>query len=125
MTDSLREKLVYVCTNVADLYLSESETDSYPYVVYDMISTPLQTKDGVAGYTGDTKIRIVGQDLDNLDTIRSSIETAISTGMHDTSFGYNLRDVTKECTDGIWTIEMNYVLRQYADWTQPQEQEND
>ena len=91
MTDSLREKLVYVCTNVADLYLSESETDSYPYVVYDMISTPLQTKDGVAGYTGDTKIRIVGQDLDNLDTIRSSIETAISTGMHDTSFGYNLR----------------------------------
>ena len=125
MTDALREKLVYVCANAADLYLSETEKDSYPYVVYDMTTTAQMTKDGISAFIGDTKIRVVGQVLENLDTTRAAIESAIASGMHDTQFSSYLRDVTKECVDGIWTIEMNYTLKQFADWAQPVEQTND
>ena len=125
MTDSLREKLVNTCAPVAPLYLSETELDSYPYVVYDMTTDPVITKDGIAGYKGDTSIRIVGQDLEALDTIRAGIESAISLGMHDSFFGSNLTEITKECDNGIWTIELTYTLKQYADWAPTVEQNNE
>ena len=125
MTDSLREKLVNTCASVAPLYLSETELDSYPYVVYDMTTDPVITKDGIAGYKGDTSIRIVGQDLEALDTIRAGIENAIALGMHDSIFGSNLTEITKECDNGIWTIELTYTLKQYADWAPTVEQNNE
>ena len=125
MTDSLREKLVNTCAPVAPLYLSETELDSYPYVVYDMTTDPVITKDGIAGYKGDTSIRIVGQDLEALDTIRAGIENAIALGMHDSIFGSNLTEITKECDNGIWTIELTYTLKQYADWAPTVEQNNE
>jgi len=124
MTDSLREKLVYTCKDVCNLNLSEAEQDNYPYVVFDMTTSPLKDKDGVYAYSGDTSIRIVGTVLSALETLRSSIESAIETGMRNESFSSTLADVNEECTDGIWTIELNYTLKQYADWSEPVETTN-
>ena len=124
MTDSLREKLVYTCKDVCNLNLSEAEQDNYPYVVFDMTTSPLKDKDGIYAYSGDTSIRIVGTVLSALETLRSSIESAIETGMRNESFSSTLADVNEECTDGIWTIELNYTLKQYADWSEPVETTN-
>lgn len=125
MTDSLRAKLISVCAGVIDFQLSEAETDSYPYAVYDMTTNPLVDKDGVYGYMGDCKIRLVSDDVDTIDALRARVESAILTGMRDAIFFSRLVDVTKECVDDIWTIEMNYTLKQYADWVEPVESTND
>ena len=122
MTDSLRDRLAYACKDVCVLALSEDEDTNYPYAVYDMTSTPMRDKDGVYGYSGDTKIRVVSNDPDEVDTLAASIQSAIATGMHDEAFFSRQDDFNKECTGGIWIIEMNYTLKQYADWSEPVEQ---
>lgn len=121
MTDSLRDRLAYACKDVCVLALSEDEDPNYPYAVYDMTSTPMRDKDGVYGYSGDTRIRVLSNDPDEADTLAASIQSAIATGMHDEVFYSRQDDYTKECFSGIWTIEMNYTLRQYADWSEPVE----
>lgn len=122
MTDSLRAKLTYVCATAGvNLHLSEAETDNYPYAVYDMTTNPLLDKDGVYGYMGDCKIRLVSDNVGDIDTLCATVQSAILTGMRDSDFFSKLVDVTKECVDDIWTIELNYTLKQYADWAVPVE----
>ena len=125
MTDSLRDRLAYACKDVLRPTLSEAEEDKYPYAVYDMTSTSLRDKDGIYAFSGDTTIRVVSNDPDEADTQAAAIQSAIATGMNDESFSSRLDDCKKECVDGIWTIEMNYTLKQYADWEEPVEQTNE
>ena len=125
MTDSLRDKLVNVLADVVPINLSEGDKESYPWAVYDMTTHPVQDKDGVCGYTGDATIRLVGQDPAALDTIRAAVESAIATGMHDGTFSSRLTDITKECVEDVWTIELTYTLKQYADWAPTVEQNNE
>jgi hypothetical protein len=124
MTDSLRDKLVAVLSGVATVNLSEDAKDSYPWVVYDMTTHPIMDKDGICGYSGDATIRLVDKDPDALDTLRASVENAIATGMRDSVFSSKLNDITKECVEDVWTIELTYTLKQYADWEQPTPEEN-
>lgn len=124
MTDSLRDKLVAVLSGVATINLSEDAKDSYPWVVYDMTTHPIMDKDGICGYSGDATIRLVDKDPDALDTLRASVENAIATGMRDSAFSSKLNDITKECVEDVWTIELTYTLKQYADWEQPTPEEN-
>lgn len=124
MTDSLRDKLVAVLSGVATVNLSEDAKDSYPWVVYDMTTHPIMDKDGICGYSGDATIRLVDKDPDALDTLRASVENAIATGMRDSAFSTKLNDITKECVEDVWTIELTYTLKQYADWEQPTPEEN-
>lgn len=122
MTDSLRAKLVYECKSVCQLVLSEDEVENYPYAVYDMTTTALSDKDGIYAFVGDCKIRIVSDKKDEADTLRASIESAIASGMRSSSFFSQLTDTTKECVSGLWAVELNYTLKQYADWVEPVEQ---
>ena len=124
MTDSLRDKLVAVLSGVATVNLSEDAKDSYPWVVYDMTTHPIMDKDGICGYSGDATIRLVDKDPDALDTLRASVENAIASGMRDSAFSSKLNDITKECVEDVWTIELTYTLKQYADWEQPTPEEN-
>ena len=124
MTDSLRDRLAYACKDVLRPTLSEAETDNYPYAVYDMTSTPLRDKDGIYAFSGDTKIRVVSNDPEEVDMQAAAIKSAIDTGMNDVYFSARMEDYQKDCVDGIWTIEMNYTLKQYADWAEPVETNN-
>lgn len=114
INDNLRYKLVDTISNVVEVHLSEASEETYPYVVYDMTTSPDLSKDGIEGYTGDAKIRIVGQSLDALDDLRNDIQLTIEEEMHSDVYGAFLVDVTKECVEDLWTIEMNYTLKQYA-----------
>ena len=132
MTDTLIQKLTSVIDplapvdddNLPKVYLSEAETDDYPYVVFDITSSPLRDKDGVYGFRADTKIRVVGNSFNVIDPIQAGIQDAIEDEMNDGTFSARLLDATKECVDGIWTVELNYTLKQYADW-EPETETND
>ena len=121
MTDSLRVILVYACKDVCPLVLSEDEVKTYPYAVYDMTTAPLQDKDSIYAFVGDTRVRVVSNDKSEADTKATALQTAVLALRNETIFT-KLVDVNKECVEGIWTIEMNYILKQYADWSEPVEQ---
>lgn len=124
MTDSLRDRLAYACKDVLRPALSEAEKEKYPYAVYDITTTALRDKDGIYAFSGDTTIRVVSNADEEVDTNAAAIQNAIATGMNDEFFSSRLVDCQKECVDGIWTIEMTYTLKQYADWAEPVEQVN-
>lgn len=112
MTESLHTHLVSVL-NVADINpaLSEDEIDSYPYVTFELPVSYRYDKDGPYRIVGNLTIRSVSDDFDAADALRAGIETAISEGFTD-PYAARLTDVRKECMDGVWVIEMDYLLQQ-------------
>ena len=86
-----------------------------------MTTAPLQDKDGIYAFVGDTRVRVVSDDKSEADTKAAALQTAILALRNETIFT-KLVDVNKECVENIWTIEMNYILKQYADWSEPVEQ---
>ena len=124
MTDSLRAKLVYACRNICPMVLSEDETKVYPYAVYDITSVAQRDKDGIYAFFGDTTIRVVSNQKSEADATATSIQSAVETAFRDGKSNFVPGDFSKDCQEGIWTIEMNYTLKQYADWSEPVEQTN-
>ena len=122
MTDSLRAKLVYACREICPMVLSEDETKVYPYAVYDITSVAQRDKDGVYAFFGETVIRVVSNAKSEADTTAAAIRQAVETAFRDGSSNFAHGDFSKDCQEGIWTIEMNYTLKQYADWSEPVEQ---
>ena len=113
MTESLHTHLVSVL-NDADIHpaLSEDEKDVYPYVTFELPTEYRYDKDGPYKIVGDLTIRTVSDDFDQADTIRAGIEAAIGEGFT-SPYSARLTDVRKDCMDGIWVIELDYILNQY------------
>jgi hypothetical protein len=124
MTDSLRAKLVYACRNICPMVLSEDETKVYPYAVYDITSVAQMDKDGIYAFFGDTVIRVVSNVKSEADETAASIQSALEAAFRDGVSNFVPGDFSKDCEEGVWTIEMNYTLKQYADWEEPVEQSN-
>lgn len=114
MTENLHEKLKAVL-NGAGVHpaLSEDEIDRYPYVTFELPVNYRYTKDGAYRIAGNLTIRSVSDDFEQADALRSAIEAAIAEGFTGPTYAARLSDVRKDCMDGIWVIEMDYLLNQY------------
>lgn len=111
MKESIGSKIVERVSPLIKLYLSEAETEEYPYAVYEMTITPSYTKDGIGRYSADATVRLYGKDFDELDTLGAKIEDELMTmdqGYVSTYTGYD-----KTCTDGVWQIEMTFSIVQF------------
>ena len=134
MTEHLHTQLVSTLTSAQiSPALSEDEINSYPYVTFELPTENRYNKDGVYKIVGNLTIRSVSDDFDEADTLRSGIESAITSGFNGTAvnimsvpantneqptvletvyYTARLTDVRKDCTDGIWVIELDYILNQ-------------
>ena len=113
--------------------LSEDEIDSYPYVTFELPSEYRYDKDGPYKIVGNLTIRSVSDDFDEADNLRANIEAAISQGftgapvnimsepanpeeqptvIETVYYTARLTDVRKDCMDGVWVIEQDYILNQ-------------
>lgn len=112
MIETLHTHLVSVL-KAADIKpaLSEDEIDSYPYVTFELPVSYRYDKDGDYRIVGNLTIRSVSDDFDAADSLRAGIEAAIAEGFTG-SYAARLTDVRKECMDGVWVIEMDYLLQQ-------------
>ena len=175
MTEYLHEKLVDTLrAHGVNPALSEDEIDSYPYVTFELPVEYRYTKDGPYKIVGNLTIRSVSDDIDEAESLRASIESAIAQGFggpsstepaeeaggeeeevsevmpedppeetvpteepadpgvdpgenqepaeaedavsheYDTyTFSARITDVRKDCMDGVWVIELDYILNQY------------
>ena len=113
MTETLHTHLVSVL-NAADVHpaLSEDEIDSYPYVTFELPVEYRYDKDGAYKIVGNLTIRSVSDDFDQADALRADIKTAIVGGFTGI-YSARLTDVRKDCMDGVWVIELDYILNQY------------
>ena len=113
MTEALRTGLVSALTTAGiSVRLSEDEANGYPFVTYDMTVNPVRDKDGVRVYSGDTYIRVVSDDFDEADTLATSVQSAVE-GMSGSVYSVRLISNDKDCVNDIWTIELNYQIKQF------------
>lgn len=175
MTEYLHEKLVDTLrAHDVNPALSEDEIDCYPYVTFELPVEYRYTKDGPYKIVGNLTIRSVSDDIDEAESLRASIESAIAQGFGGPSstepaeepggeeeevsevmpedppeetvpteepadpgvdpgenpepghaeeetyheydefaFSARITDVRKDCMDGVWVIELDYILNQY------------
>lgn len=146
MTEYLHEKLVDTLrAHGVNPALSEDEIDRYPYVTFELPVEYRYTKDGPYKIVGNLTIRSVSDDIDEAESLRAGIQSAIAQGFGGPSssqpveevaeaaddtevmeeeevtlheydsytFSARITDVRKDCMDGVWVIELDYILNQY------------
>ena len=143
MTEYLHEKLVDTLrAHGVNPALSEDEIDGYPYLTFELPVEYRYTKDGPYKIVGNLTIRSVSDDIDEAESLRASIESAIAQGFGGPSsaepaeeagenqepaeaedavsheydiytFSARITDVRSDCMDGVWVIELDYILNQY------------
>ena len=120
MTESIGKALKSYIGDIVRINLSEAETNSYPYAVYDYTASHIQSKDGeVLRIRADVTIHIYAQTLSDAEGLGDQIKSKLAQEMHGETFYAYLRTVNKDCTTGVWDYEMNYTVVQYEDMPAP------
>lgn len=121
MTENIGQRLLDLCSAAETpivLYLSEAESEDYPYAVYDADYAPYYDKDGVYKVVGDISIRAYAKKAETAqgmaDAINDIVLTNFSTG------GYTVRQLAqlkKECLQETWSVGYQYRITQYRTTT--------
>lgn len=111
MTESIGTKLTTLCAGIVPFYLSEAETEAYPYAVYEQTVEEFRTKDGVYKITADSYIRIYSKSFDEAQAKADLIRTALD-GSSDGQYVIRHRTTTKDCVEDVWVIELLYFVKQ-------------
>jgi hypothetical protein len=96
---------------IAPCYLSEAETEEYPFIVYNQTVTALNTKDGIGALQSYLSAVVVSDDADEAEEIAGQVARAVREGMQ----GYGLYPDTldRDCTDNVWEITLTWTIRQH------------
>jgi hypothetical protein len=117
MIESIGTRLTSLMAEILPINLSEAETNTYPYATYEQTPTRLQGKDGeTLRIRSEVVIHIYDKVFSTAEGKKDLVAAAIASNMHDDTFGASLRTVNKDCSTGVWDIEMNYTIVQYKDY---------
>lgn len=111
MSEAIGKKIVELVSPIVPIWLSEAETEEYPYAVYKQTVQEHRTKDGVYKYTAEPELHVYAKDFDQADAIAEQIKAAIAEGLAEPFTGA-LRTQDKDCTAGVWDIELLYFVKQ-------------
>ncbi len=111
MIESIGTMITTTCGSILPFYLSEAETESYPYAVYEHTLREWRDKDGVYQITAEGTIRVYSKDFDEAQQKADQIKTALESVADDQ---YVIRPITtnKDCTEDVWVIELSYFVKQ-------------
>lgn len=113
MTEQIGQQLVTTIGGIIPTFYAEAETEVYPYCVYNQTVEPSVNKDGVYKLTSSCEIAIYSDDFDKADAKSLAIQEAILDGLNGEHFSARLEDFSKACEDGIWTITLEYNIKQF------------
>lgn len=117
MIERIGIRLTELMEDIVPINLSEAETDTYPYATYEQTPTYLHSKDGGAlRIRSEVVIHIYDKDFSVAEGKMDLVISSLETNMHDATFGAYLRTVDKDCSTGVWDIELNYTIVQYQDY---------
>lgn len=117
MTESIADMLVSVCKSILPFYLSEAETEEYPYAVFEYTPQVFQTKDGPYKITADVYIRVYSNDGDEVETKAAAIISALDAFAVDATdnagkYIFALQASPETCVEGVWQYELQYFIKQ-------------
>ncbi len=117
MTESIANMLTAQCKNILPFYLSEAETEDYPYAVFEYTPQEFRTKDGVYKITAEVYIRVYSNDSDEAATKAAAICGALDTFASDAlnnagKYILELRASSDTCVEGVWRYELQYFVKQ-------------
>lgn len=101
------------------LFLSEAESENYPYAVYEADYTPYYDKDGVYKIVADITVRCYSKNHVEAETLADSIDALILSNF--ASGGYAVRQVSqlkKDCLQETWSVGYQYRIIQYRTTTE-------
>jgi len=99
------------CAGVLPVFLSEAETEDYPYLVYTSTVTPVVCKDGVIGYTSSLNARIYSNDFDDAESKAADVADAVQDNIPD-NYLFIPATLERSCTDGVWEISLTWNVKQ-------------
>lgn len=114
MEELIGKKFAEVAETYVPAFLSESESEDYPFLVYEQSVTPTRDKDGVYALRSELSAYIVSDNFDEADDIADNVTAAVDSAMNDGQFVTRLTSFRKDCQNGIWTITLNYTIKQIS-----------
>jgi hypothetical protein len=121
MTENIGSTLLALCGALQTpitLYLSEAESEDYPYVVYDADYVPYYDKDGVYKIVGDISVRGYSKDHVEAQALADAVDALILANF--SSGGYTVRQLSqlkKDCLQGTWSVGYQYRITQFRTTT--------
>lgn len=117
MTENIGKRLQDLCSAAESpivLYLSEAESDSYPYAVYEADYVPSYDKDGVYKIVGDLTVRAYAKNAEAAQEVADAIDAIILTNF--SSGNYTVRQLSqlkKDCLQETWSVGYQYRITQF------------
>jgi hypothetical protein len=121
MTENIGSTLISLCSALKEpitLYLSEAESEDYPYVVYDADYVPYYDKDGVYKIVGDVSVKGYSKDHVEAQALADAVDALILANF--SSGGYTVRQLSqlkKECLQETWSVGYQYRITQFRTTT--------
>lgn len=117
MTESIADMLTAQCKSILPFYLSEAETEDYPYAVFEYTPQAFHTKDGVYKITADVYIRVYSNDGDEVEAKAAAIKSALDAFAADATNNAGqyiivLQTSPESCVEGVWQYELQYFIKQ-------------
>ena len=113
MKETIGIRLTELASPLVPFYLSEAQTEDYPYAVYNSTVTPVYTKDGVHHYEASVDITVYAKDLEVINPISENILAAIRSDMNGGAYSARQLSDTTDCSDEVWSREMSFTIKQY------------
>lgn len=115
MVENIGSRLDALCEDQdIRIFLSEAETEDYPYVVYDPTYTPSYDKDGIYKIVADLTVRAYAKDPEEAEDLAFQVNAIILDNFG--TEGYTVRTVSqlrKECLQDTWSVSFQYRITQY------------
>lgn len=116
MTEKIGTRLAELIEPIVPFFLSEAETDEYPYAVYDMVVSAVRVKDRVYKYTADVSIEVYGKDPDQVKEISDGIRSVIEEEMRGDTFFAALITFSDQRQEGLWISRLDYTINQKKEY---------
>lgn len=116
MTERIGIRLAELIDPIVPFFLSEAETDEYPYAVYDMDVSPRMVKDRVYKFTADVSIEVYGKDPDQVKDISDGIRSVIEEEMRGDTFFATLVTFSDQRQEGLWISRLDYTINQKKEY---------
>lgn len=116
MRDTISEQFFSAMDGIVPVFLSEAETEVYPYAVYRSTVSTRYTKDGPNSAYSVLTCDVYGKDYDECYGIADAINDAVEEKMNTDEFHSQLYECTASCTGGTWDITMTFHIKQALQW---------
>lgn len=96
------------------LYLSEAESEDYPYAVYNADYVPSYDKDGMYKIVGDVTVKAYSKDYAEATTMALNIDEIILSNFASGSYTVRqLSQIKKDCLNETWSVSYQYRITQF------------